>query len=47
MKLQAVTRSQFSPGYIVLIISKLIMSELNFPEFENCKTKVCFKTIVI
>ena len=46
MKLEAVTSSQLNPGYIVLIISELIMSQLNFSEFENYKTKVCFKTIV-
>ena len=46
MKLEAVTSSQLSPGYIVLIIFELIMSHLNFSEFETFKTKVCFKTIV-
>ena len=46
MKLEAVTSSQLNTGYKVLIISELIKSQLNFPEFESSKAKVCFKTIV-
>ena len=46
MKLEAVTSSQLNHGYIALVISELIMSQLHFSEFEKCKTKICFKTTV-
>ena len=35
MELEAVTNSQLNPGCIVLIISELIMSQINFSDFEN------------
>ena len=37
MKLEAVTSGQINTGYKVLVIFELIMSQLNFSEFENLK----------